>query len=84
MSTISILNCPFIDHVEVAETKIDAAAAKNVTGVPHGVKERPWGPFFDQKLSGFRIHNADAGSLHSRTQNRKLTSVTYCGVILLQ
>ena len=27
--------------MEVAETKIDAAAAKNAQGVPHGVKERP-------------------------------------------
>ena len=41
---------PFIDHVEVAKTKIDARAAKNALGVPCGVKERPCGPFFDQKL----------------------------------
>ena len=34
---------------------------RNAPVVPRGVKERPWGPFFDQKLSGFRIHNADAG-----------------------
>jgi hypothetical protein len=34
---------------------------RNAPVVPRGVKERPWGPFFDQKLSGFRIHNANAG-----------------------
>ena len=31
-------------HMEVAETKIDAAAAKNAPGVPQGVQDRPWGP----------------------------------------
>ena len=41
---ISILNRPFIDHVEVAETKNDASAAKNASGVPQGVKGRPGGP----------------------------------------
>ena len=46
MYALSILNCPFIDHVEVTETEIDAAAAKNVPGVPHGIKELPWSPFF--------------------------------------
>ena len=25
LSAMSILNCPFFDHMEVAETKIDAA-----------------------------------------------------------
>ena len=33
------------------------SAAKNAPGVPRGVKERPWGPFFNQKLSvsGFTV-----------------------------
>ena len=52
MYALSILNCPFIDHVEVAETKIDAAAAKNAPGVSHGVKELPWGLFFAE-IVGF-------------------------------
>ena len=41
---MAILNCPFFDYGEVAETKIDAAAAKNAPGVPRGVQDRPWGP----------------------------------------
>ena len=44
LSAMSILNCPFFDHMEVAETKIDAAASKNAPGVPRGVQDRLWGP----------------------------------------
>ena len=33
---ISILYCPFIDYVEVGETKIDAVVAKNAPEVPRG------------------------------------------------
>ena len=36
LSAMSILNCPFFHHEDVAETKIDAAAAKNAPGVPRG------------------------------------------------
>ena len=32
LNAMSILNCPFFDHVKVAETKIDAATAKNAPG----------------------------------------------------
>ena len=36
LSAMSILNCPFFDHEDVAETKIDVAAAKKAPGVPRG------------------------------------------------
>ena len=36
LNTMSILNCPFFDHMKVAETKVDAATAKNAPGVPRG------------------------------------------------
>ena len=36
---MSILNCPFFDHKDVAETEIDAAAAKNAPRVPWGPSE---------------------------------------------
>jgi hypothetical protein len=36
LNAMSILNCPFFDHMKVAETKVDAATAKNAPGVPRG------------------------------------------------
>ena len=48
---ISILYCPFIDYVEVGETKIDAAAAKNARGSFVGLRNA-LGVRFNQKSSG--------------------------------
>ena len=41
----------------MAETKIDAAAAKNARGVLHGFKGRPWGPNLtrNRRVSGFTM-----------------------------
>ena len=45
LSAMSILNRPFFEHVEVAETKIDAAAAINAQGSLGGSRNAlgvPW------------------------------------------
>ena len=36
-------NCPFFDHMKVAETKIIDAAAKNAPGIPWGGPGPPLG-----------------------------------------
>ena len=44
LSGMSILNRPFIDHVEVAKTNIDAAAAKNAWDPSGGSRTAPGVP----------------------------------------
>ena len=44
LSGMSILNRPFIDHVEVAETNIDAAAAKKAWDPSGGSRTAPGVP----------------------------------------
>ena len=56
MYYINLISSVF-DHVEVAETKIDAVAARNAPGVLHGVKDALGVRFLtrNRRVSGFTM-----------------------------